>query len=262
MELPTTDAALAEALMSLPGVRAVAIGGSRATGLADAGSDTDAYALVSGTLPAPEERARVLRSLADDGRIEAQDAFGPEDHLLVDGGLVEIVYLMVDALSEQVEAAFGEGLMSEGFTTCLLYTVATCVPLADDGALAALRSRLATYPEPTRRRILAGTPEILRACLAQLSTACERGDVLMATHRRASVQALWFNMLFALNRVYHPGEKRLHVHAASLDVLPSDAVERWRQAQLMRADDVDLPEALTGLTQDLLALVEGGYPAV
>lgn len=261
MELTATDTALAEALMSLPGVCAVAIGGSRATGLADAASDTDAYALVSGTLPAPAERARVLRALADDDRVEAQDAFGPEDHLVVDGGLVEIVYLMADALSEQVDAAFGEGLMSEGFTTCFLHTVATCVPLADDGALAALRARLATYPEPTRRRILADTPEILRACLEQLSSACERGDVLMATHRRASVQALWFNMLFALNRVYHPGEKRLLVHAAGLDVLPAGAVERWRQAQLMRADDVDLPGALTGLTQDLLALVEGGQPA-
>ena len=49
MELTATDTALAEALMSLPGVCAVAIGGSRATGLADAASDTDAYALVSGT---------------------------------------------------------------------------------------------------------------------------------------------------------------------------------------------------------------------
>lgn len=258
MELVPSDVAVADALMTLPGVRAVAIGGSRASGLADAASDTDVYALVTGAVPAPADRAEVLRGTADDGRVEAQDAFGPEDHLVVGGRLTEVVYLRAEALAAQVDAATGEGLMSEGFTTCFLHTIATCVPVADDGSLASLRSRLATYPEPTRRRILAETPQVLRACLEQLARARQRGDVLMTAHRRASVQALWFNMLFALNRAYHPGEKRLLEHAARLEVVPADAVERWREAQLLRADDARLPQALAGLADDLLAMVRRG----
>ena len=256
VEITASDRALAEALMTLPGTRAVAIGGSRASGLADAASDTDAYALVSGPVPAAGLRAQALRALADDATVSAHEAFGPEDHLVVGGRLVEVVYLQTDVLSEQVAAATGEGLMSEGFTTCFLHTLATCVPVADDGALAGLRAQLATYPEPTRRRVLAQTPEILGECLKQLVTALERGDVLMVTHRRASVQALWFNMLFALNRVYHPGEKRLLEHASRLGTVPAGSGEAWRRAALLGADDERLAAVLTGLTRDLLALVE------
>ena len=53
MPAPSTDDQIAHALLRIPGVRAVLLGGSRATGVADAASDTDLYALRSGP-PAPE----------------------------------------------------------------------------------------------------------------------------------------------------------------------------------------------------------------
>lgn len=253
MDLTTGDQRLAAALGRLAGINAVAIGGSRASGLSDSRSDTDMYAFHRGALPTIEERQRALTPIID-SQLTSVDAFGPEDHFTVAGHDVEIVYLDLDELTAEVDRAHNPGLMSEGFTTCFLHTLATCVTAHDDGSLADIKARLRTYPAATRRRIITETPDLMDAFFDQLTKAQLRGDLTMVTHRRASIQAAWFNVLFALNNSYHPGEKRLLQHAESLPLRPSDIADRWRSAQLARADSPALDEELRSLTHDLFAL--------
>lgn len=255
MEITPTDRALARALSPLPGVRAIAVGGSRATGSDDAASDTDLYALVSSPVDAGLRRA-ALAPLADGGQVVCTDAFGPEDHLSVGGRDIEVVHLDLPSLERQVSLAHDPGLMGEGFSTCFLHTVAVCVPLADDGALAALKDRLALYPAATRRRIVGESRELLDTYLAQMAKAQQRGDLEMVVHRRASFQAVWFNVLFAANGAYHPGEKRLLEHAAALPLVPEGALGRLRSLAALGAQDPALVERSAALAEELYAVVE------
>ena len=69
------------------------------------------------------------------------------------------------------------------------------------------------YPEPLRRAVTAKNYPILRSSqssyLYQIERAIERRDLVSINHRVAALLASYFDVLFALNRVPHPGEKRL-----------------------------------------------------
>lgn len=251
----TTDRALAEALLHIPGVRAVLLGGSRATGAADAASDTDLYALRSGPLADAEVRARFLAPLADGGVVVHEDTWGVEDRIHVDGRLVEVMHFDLEEFS--VDAAYDPGLDPNGYTTAFLHTLVRGVPLADPhGVLADLRTRLATYPEATARRILARTATELAGYLDQLNKARDRSDWASVVHRRAAFQAAWFDALFAINRAYHPGEKRLLDHADRLDTTVPDQRPRWDAATLAPSDDPAVLPLLGSLADDLIGLVD------
>lgn len=256
-EVTDADRALAAALLGLPGVLAVAIGGSRASGLADAASDTDLYAFGTGPAPDAAARAAALATLADGARVVRDATWGEEDHLHVGGRLVEVMYVDLDVLA--LESFYAPGAGPTGYTTAWLHTLAHARVVADPaGALAAVRARLEAYPEATRTRILAQAPVEFAGYLDQLRKAQARADWTAVTNRRSAFQAAWFDALFALNRRYHPGEKRLLRHAASCPRRPERTVERWAEASLARADDPGLEAALASLGADLLGLAASG----
>lgn len=242
----------------LPGVIAMSLGGSSGAGLADDASDLDIHVYWREPLAAPEQRATALAQVADPESLVVDiRSWGLEDHLRIDGRDVELIYVELDDLAAEVERAYGEGLVGEGYTTARLYYVARGQPLHDPaGELRALREQLlAAYPEPTRRRLLQHLPALLRVYLGHLRLAQSRGDLLSVQHRRYTLQMVFFNLLFALNRRYHPGEKRLLLHAGRCALRPEDCAGRWARSALLPADDPALADLLGALVEDLCVLV-------
>ena len=77
------------------------------------------------------------------------------------------------------------------------------------------------------RAIVAHNHPVLRGILTsyrtQIAKAVARDDLVSVNHRLAALLAGYFDILFAVNRVPHPGEKRLLAHAATLcPSLPAD----------------------------------------
>ena len=109
----------------------------------------------------------------------------------------------------------------------------TCAPPGRSSTVAAgtrrcRRAPPAPYPEPLRRAIVARNRPLLADNLssfaAQLEKALARGDAVSASHRAAAFLASYFDVLFALNRATHPGEKRLlRARRASLPAPPAGA---------------------------------------
>jgi Domain of unknown function (DUF4037) len=247
------------AVADLPGFAAISLGGSVAAGLADDASDLDLHVYWREPLAAPSTRRERLAQIvgADGVEVDILD-WGREDNLRVDGRMVELIYMPFDELCAEVDQAYGAGLITEGYTTARLFYVASGQPLHDpSGELSALRERLlAAYPEPTRRLLLQYHPALLRVYLGHLRLAQSRGDLLAAQHRRYTIQMVWFNLLFALNRRYHPGEKRLLIHSQSCMLRPDNLAARWERSARLAADDPELARVLGGLVDDLCALIE------
>ena len=66
----------------------------------------------------------------------------------------------------------------------------------------------------------------MQSCyLAQMKAAIARDDLISLNHRVAVWIASYTDILFAVNRRYHPGEKRLRMYMQGLPDLPENALE-------------------------------------
>jgi uncharacterized protein DUF4037 len=243
----------------LPGFAAITLGGSIASGLADDRSDLDLHVYWREPLAAPALRAERLARVADAGSVAVDIlTWGREDHLRVQGWPAELIYVPLAEIRSKIDRAYGEGLISEGYTTARLFYIANGRLLHDpSGDLGALQARLlAEYPEPTRRLLLRHQPELLHYYLELLGIAQVRGDLLFVQHCRTSFQEVFFNLLFALNRCYHPGEKRLLIHGEGCPLRPAGLGDRWQHATRLPADDPSLAGVLGSLAADLCRLIE------
>jgi len=200
---------------ALPQVEAVAVGGSLGSGTIDADSDIDLYVYVRSGIPVP---VRAAIASARSKRAEVDNRFWElgDEWVEADTGVsVDVILRDVPWIEEQLDRVLCRHEASVGYTTCLWHNVLFSRVLADrSGWLKALRqSATQPYPEPLRRAIVAKNHPILRQTISsyahQLEKAIGRGDPVSVNHRVAALLASYFDVLFALNRLTHPGEKRL-----------------------------------------------------
>lgn len=239
---------VAAILATDPAVVAVALGGSRATlGLgADSGSDVDLEVYTRGDIALETRHAAIAAT--DPIRTEAGNGWwGLADEWITAEGIhLDATFFDAAWMEDRIAAVLDRHEPSLGYTTCFWHTIRSCRPLEDrDGWLAALRVRAAApYPEALRRRIVEHNHPVLRAALpsyaTQLQKAARRGDLVSVNHRLAGLLASYTDILFALNRQTHPGEKRLVT--ALIDRcarLPDHMADDL--ADLLRTATTDLP---------------------
>lgn len=236
MPRPTTDASverltarLAAAYAAHPGVEAVVFAGSRTGGRLDEASDVDLYVYLAGELPVAE-RARI----AEDGeRVEIDNRFWETGDEWIDGATgtgVDVMFRDPRWIEGELERVLDRHEASLGYTTCLWFNVVTSRALFDrDGWFAGVQRRAARpYPEELARAIVAKNRPVLRGIhgsyLNQLKRAVARHDRVSVNHRTAALLASCFDILFALNRRPHPGEKRLLEHATAPGMTTPDGM--------------------------------------
>jgi hypothetical protein len=145
------------------------------------------------------------------------------------GTIVDCVYLDVGWTNGYMDRLLEAHVPGLGYTTAFCRTVSQSRILHDPaGWLGALQARSRPpYPESLRRNIIAHNHPVLRTILSsylsQVESAVRRGDVVSINHRVASLLASYFDIVFALNRVLHPGEKRQMAFAQrECTVLPTE----------------------------------------
>ncbi len=214
---------LAERLAAHPQVAAVALAGSTTGGGGDEHSDIDLYVYLTAPLDAGA-RAKLAADRGTTGRVEIDNRFfepGDEWADASSGVGVDIMYRDPAWIEDRLEAVLDRHEAGLGYTTCFWFNVRTSTPLFDrDGWFARLQRRAsAPYPDALARAIVAKNLPMLRdnrcSYLEQMRLADARRDAIGLNHRSAAFLASYFDLLFALNRRPHPGEKRLLRHGVA-----------------------------------------------
>lgn len=217
----------------LPQVEAVVLAGSQTANLSDTHSDLDIYIYAEQEIPL-EIRTGIARNFADSSTIEINKPFwGPEDAWIdrASGLGVDLIYWSPCWIEEQVNRVLVNHQASVGYSTCFWYTVLHSEPVFDrTGWFAAFKQRAdQPYPDPLRRSVLTMNYPVLRQIGSsyrhQIELAVLRRDRVSINHRVDALLASYFDVLFAVNCVSHPGEKRLIQHASRLPKLPQAMAE-------------------------------------
>jgi predicted nucleotidyltransferase len=218
--------AIAAQFSELAEVDAVALGGSRGTGRADAYSDIDLYIFCRSVIPV-EARARIIEPRAC--RMELDNEFWgeTEDYWIETESKtkVEAVY-KGEWVVENLSDMFANNCARLGFSTTIWHSVKTSEVLYDrDGWFASLHKIAdVPYPDALAEAIIRKNFVVLRGSLAalptQLAQAVNRNDDVSTYHFVGVILDSYFDILFALNRTPHPGTKRMLAYTENLEHQP------------------------------------------
>ena len=236
-------------LAAVPGVAAVALGGSRATGAAHAGSDYDIGLYFNETVGLDVPRLlEVVKGFVDEPtavRVTEVGGWGP---WIVGGGWLKIAGKKVDLLYRPIEAVgrvirdCREGRVSmdyqpghpHGFCSAIwMGEVALCRRLVDaEGALAALQAMTRPYPDKLCEAVIRRFQWEILFAIENARTAVAKGDQAYIAGCAFRSLACAAQVLFAVNRRYLINEKGALAAAARLPVTVHGLAERvgtvWR----------------------------------
>jgi hypothetical protein len=224
---------IASRFSELEHVEAVALAGSAALGTSDSHSDYDLYVYARQPVDVAV-RDSLLRPRAQ--RLELHRTFWEDEDAWIepDDIELEIMYRTCAWTEGELTARLDRCEASLGYTTTICYSVEHSRALWDRSGWFARTQRrfLEGYPEGLSRAVVQKNLPVLGAIISsyeqQIQAAFLRQDIVSLNHRVAAWLSSYFDILFAANRQFHPGEKRLLVHVEKLPNSPELMVEDVR----------------------------------
>lgn len=269
MELRDRLAPLTDRLAGVETVQAITVVGSRTTGFSTPDSDVDLFVYVDG--PSEDDGLLGERAVVADelGAPERFRRVGQPAHpntdvwTLRDGGLLLDVTFWSRAWAEaELDWRLVARSPQVGGSTAFWRSIRDGVPLFErDDWHPRLQARSRTaYPAVLRERIIALNRDLLGpenpfSYLHQVASALTESDPVSAQRATSRWSASYFDVLFAINRVLHPGEKRLVAFAerecvalpddlaADVDLIahPHDGLPAHLERMLERLDGLSGP---------------------
>ena len=201
-------------LSLLEEVEAIALGGSRAGENYDEKSDYDVYLYVNSPI-SEEKRKNILQKFCS--YMEIGNSFWEyEDNCVLNNGIeIDILYRDMKDFMKGIERVVAEYHPSNSYTTCMWHNLITCKILYDkNGTLEKYKNKYTiNYPKQLKENIIKRQLELIDSSMPaypkQIKKAISRKDFVSINHRITEFLASYFDLLFAINEITHPGEKRL-----------------------------------------------------
>ena len=205
---------LFEEFRNIPQVEAIALGGSRATGRNDEKSDYDVYVYLTQSVD-ESVRKNILNKYCR--YMEIGNSFWEleDDVTLNDGIDMDIIYRNLTDFENMISSVVDAYVSWNGYTTCMWHNLITSRIVFDkNGKLTALQEKYKIpYPQKLKENIISNNMKLLSGMLPsfdmQIKKAENRGDLVSVNHRVTEFLASYFDIIFALNEMTHPGEKRM-----------------------------------------------------
>lgn len=205
---------LFEELSKFEEVEAIALGGSRAGENYDEKSDYDIYIYINEKI-CEKKRKELFSNFCSYMEI-GNDFWEYEDNcILKDGIEIDILYRNMKDFIKNIERVVIECQPSNSYTTCMWYNLVTCKVVYDkNGELGKYKKQYSVnYPKKLKENIIKRQLQLIETTLSaypnQIKKAYLRNDLVSINHRVAEFLASYFDLIFAINEILHPGEKRL-----------------------------------------------------
>ena len=275
--LPDSLLPLLEALKTVPGIRAIVVGGSRARGSDDAVSDTDLGLYYDAETPlAIDALDRVVAEHDDrkqSGLVTAIGGWGPWINgggwLQVSGAAVDILYrdtsavesVISQSIAGQFEMVYRPGHPFGFLSSIYAGEVAICDPFWDPvDWVANNKSRLIEYPSSLRRELVRHFGFEAKFSILIAEKPAKRSDISYVAGCLFQMVGSLLMVLFAINRIYWLNEKGALRLTDRFQIVPARFRERVEGMWESVRKDPDSLEAALGiarkLNEEVMGLVE------
>jgi hypothetical protein len=265
---PESLAPFIEDLKTVPGIRGIVLGGSRARGSEDASSDTDLGLYYDPENPLVTTILDQVVARHDDrkqaGLVTAIGGWGPWINgggwLRVDGAMVDLLYRdtstvgsFIDrCLAGSIEVAYQPGHPFGFLSSIYAGEMAVCRPLWDPtGWIAENQSRLHDYPDGLRQELVRRFGFEADFCLLIAEKPVRRSDVGYVAGCVFRAVYCLLVVLFALNRAHWLNEKGALNLARRFPIAPLHFCERAEAIWGSVVKDADSLRAVLGLVREL-----------
>ena len=254
-------------------VEAILLAGSRVTNTSDSLSDYDVYIYVNSEIPL-DTREKLLGRHCSYLEVNNQYWETEDDGILLDGTEIELIYRGLEWLDTELGRTLYYHQASTGYSTCLWSNLMNSKVLFDRSGKAdkLIKKYQIDYPDGLRKNIVDKNYPLLSSSLPaykrQVSKALKRNDVISVNHRVTEFLASYFDILFAINKLPHPGEKRLvELSLLRCKSLPAMFEQNIRDVLFMTGEvnagilttiDLLVVSLTTLLQQEKLLVAEGG----
>lgn len=251
-------------LAALEQVEAIALGGSRSGKNYDEKSDYDVYVYITEAVD-EDVRKAVLGKYC--GYMEIGNHYWEiEDNCVLNNGIdIDIIYRNLDEFCDEVASVAEKFQPHNGYTTCMWHNLINSEIIYDcNNRFKEAQERFSVpYPKELRDNIIKRNFNLLSGTMPaysnQIKKAAERGDRVSVLHRTTAFLESYFDIIFALNSLTHPGEKRLvEICKRNCGILPNDFEENLNRL----FDDMSLhTEKVNGdikrIIDELNAVIKG-----
>jgi len=214
-------------------VKAIAIGGSSAAKTSDMVSDIDVYVFVENDIPVAD-REILVKKYSSKYEVGGE-YFGSGDEFYADSKnkVIDMMFWNTNWFESVVDNVWIKNYPSNGYTTAFLYTLSNFrIEYDPTGWLLNLQKKIKTdYPQKLKENIIKRNIMLMKdkpfaSYYEQIEKALKRNDIVSVNHRISAFLASYFDVIFAVNELLHPGEKRLIQYAKNnCKILPKDFEE-------------------------------------
>ena len=152
-----------------------------------------------------------------------------DDVTLSDGIDMDIIYRNLNDFDNMLNSIVLECNAWNCYTTCMWHNLKTCKIIVDKtGNLTKVQQKYnIPYPKQLKENIIANGLSLLSGMLPsfdkQIIKAIERKDLVSVNHRVTEFLATYFDIVFAINEMTHPGEKRMQsICSNECKILPNN----------------------------------------
>jgi len=198
----------------IDGIQALALGGSRTTERADEKSDYDFYVYSENGID-QEIRHKILTKYCKYFEL-GNNYWELEDNGQLKCGIdFDLVYRNLRQFENTVADVVENNNSYNGFTTCLWSNVLNSTIIFDkNDAFKKIKDRFTIpYPQKLKENIIKRNMTLLSGSVVsydkQIIKTIYRKDLVNLNNRVSAFLASYFDVIFAINELPHPGEKRI-----------------------------------------------------
>jgi len=209
-------------------VEAVVLGGSRATNFTDNKADYDIYVYSENGIN-KEIRQKIISKYCDYYEID-NTYWEQEDNGIFKWGInVDIIYRNLSEFINKIANVVEKYESYNGFTTCFWHNILNSEIYFDKNDIfAKAKNRFQVpYPKKLKENIVKRNMTLLTGSIisydTQITKSVYRKDHVNINNRLSAFFASYFDIIFAINELPHPGEKRIiEICLNKCNILPND----------------------------------------